>query len=406
MMSVDEWVNKGFVPPELRGILPEDPIPVPPEVEWADVEEPPPDVAAQLEREEPAPVVEAIPFLSGSAIAAPLPPLEYLIPRMGMPSGGGAPHMAAGYGFSGKTLASQVLLLCLAANRKVWGVFDGPGRPLSVGHVDAEQGEALTRKRYQRAGLGHGIDLVADVGDRLRLYCYPKTASGHRITLKRDDANWWREMMTGLDLLAVDSMAALSGGVDENSREQREALDMLGELSSDTKCRPLVIHHSTKPSVDGGRESRYSIRGSGAIYDALDSAYIFSGEKGESIKVEHVKARSHGEPTDDFALAFADVEENGDAKAGVTCTVFGVEVIAEQRDRARTKRQEESRGRAADRLLSALRGGPLDQATLKAKAGVDGSTFPIALSSLNGRIIVTDTKDGRVWKKIYRLVGS
>lgn len=395
------------IPPYLRGILPDEPEPVPPEhLDEGWTPEPPPEVAAELEREAPAVVVEALPFLSGSAIAAPLPPLAYIIPRMGMPRGPGAPHMAAGYGFSGKTLATQVMLLCLAANRKVWGSFDGPGTPLNVGHVDAEQGEALTRKRYQRAALGHGIDLVADVGDRLRLYCYPKTASGHRITLKREDANWWREMMTGLDLLAVDSLAALSNGVDENSREQREALDMLGELSSDTGCRPFCIHHSTKPSMDGGREARYSIRGSGAIYDALDSAYIFSGEKGESVKVEHVKARSHGEPTDDFALDFADVEDSGDAKAGVTCTVYGVERIAEQRDRARTKRQEETRGRAAERLLAALRDGPLDQVTLKSKAGVDGTTFPIALSSLNGRIIVTDTKEGRVWKKIYRLIGS
>ena len=150
-----------YVPPYLRGILPPEPEPAPPEhLDEGWNPEPPPEVAAELEREAPLKPTEGITFLSGAAIAAPLPPLEYIIPRMGMPSGAGAPHMAAGYGFSGKTLASQVMLVCLAANRKVWGSFDGPGRPLNVGHVDAEQGEALTRKRYQRASLGHGIDLA------------------------------------------------------------------------------------------------------------------------------------------------------------------------------------------------------------------------------------------------------
>lgn len=355
----------------------------------------------------PAPDPFALPRFVGADIARPLPKLDYLIPRLGMVSGGGAPHMIAGYGFSGKTLALQVALLCLAAGRKVWGAFDGPGRPLRVAHVDAEQGEALTLKRYQRAAHGHGIDLVADCGDRLNVFCALKLPDGSRLQLTAKHADYWRRIMDGLDLVVVDSLAALSAGTDENSRDQRAGLDLLGTISEETKCRATVIHHATKPPQMGAdRASRYSIRGSGAIYDAVDSAYVFSGEKGESVRVEHVKARSHGEPTDDFALSFSDVEHNGDAKFGVMCSVFGCEVIDEQRERLRALKDAAAAARALERVLAALRGGPLDQATLKAKARVDGVTLAAALASAQGRVIIESVKDGRSWKKMHRLGGT
>lgn len=397
-----------YVPPYLRGILPPEPEPAPPEhLDEGWNPEPPPEVAAELEREAPAAIAKLVRYTAAD-IARPLPKLDYLVPRLGLVSGGGAPHMFAGYGFSGKTLALQVLLLCLASGRKVWGAFDGPAQPIRVSHVDAEQGEALTFRRYQRAALGHGIELELDCADRLNVFVMPKLPDGSRLQLTSAHKPVWRDIMDGSGLVVIDSLAALSGAVDENSREQRAGLDLLGELSEDTKCRALVVHHATKPpnqAMAGDRGSRYSIRGSGAIYDALDGAYVFSGEKGESVKVEHVKARSHGEPTDDFALSFGDVEKNGDAKAGVTCTVYGVEVIEEQREAERRRRATLTASKASVRLREVLARGPADARTLRGLLRMSGDTFHAVVGSLGGEIVITDVKEGRAWRKIYRLAG-
>jgi hypothetical protein len=62
---------------------------------------------------------ELIALLDGPALAVPLPPLEYLVKEIGLVAGSGAPHLVAGYGFTGKTLAMQALALSLAAGRGV-----------------------------------------------------------------------------------------------------------------------------------------------------------------------------------------------------------------------------------------------------------------------------------------------
>ena len=64
-----------------------------------------------------------IALLDGPALAAPLPDVEYLVCEIGLVAGGGAPHLFAGYGFSGKTLALQAMALALAAGCPVWGAY-------------------------------------------------------------------------------------------------------------------------------------------------------------------------------------------------------------------------------------------------------------------------------------------
>ena len=90
-----------------------------------------------------------IALLDGPALAAPLPELDYLVREIGLVAGGGAPHLVAGYGFSGKTLALQALALALVTGRPVWGAYHSP-HARRVVHVDLEQGDRLTRRRYQR----------------------------------------------------------------------------------------------------------------------------------------------------------------------------------------------------------------------------------------------------------------
>jgi hypothetical protein len=153
------------------------------------------------------PTDAGIVLLCGSEIAKPLPELDYLVREVGLVAGGGAPHMVAGYGFSGKTLALQALALALAAGRPVWGSY-GVGKRRRVLHVDLEQGERLTRGRYQRLALAMGIDL-AELGESLEVAVMPAG-----LTLVPDCEARWLEIMAGRDLVIVDSLRAASVGQD------------------------------------------------------------------------------------------------------------------------------------------------------------------------------------------------
>jgi hypothetical protein len=338
-----------------------------------------------------------ITLLEGPAIAAPLPELEYLVRGIGLVAGGGAPHLLAGYGFSGKTVAAQSLALSLAAGLPVWGVH--PVAAQRVLHVDMEQGERLTRRRYQRLARAAGIDL-ASLGEALALAVMPP------VTLTEACANGWRELMAGRDLVIIDSLRAASAGQDENDSSIRSGLDMLGGLSEATSCRALVLHHARKAGPDdpGGR---YAIRGSSAIFDGVDSAYLFGSAKGEPVHVEQVKARSHGEPVADFALVISDVEGDGDPKAGLRVQVHGVELVAERRAaRAETARKDQAR-RDAEAVRTALAKHPgLGTTALRGTTGLSGDRCAAALASLGPLVDVREDVQGKARTKRHYLRGG
>jgi hypothetical protein len=327
-----------------------------------------------------------ITLLNGAAIAAPLPELEYLVRDIGLVAGGSAPHLLAGYGFSGKTVAAQSLALSLAAGRPVWGMHSVDAR--RVLHVDMEQGERLTRRRYQRLARATGVDLES-LGGALALAVMPP------LTLTQACANRWGELMAGRDLVIIDSLRAASAGQDENDSSIRSGLDMLGILSEATSCRALVLHHARKAGPDdpGGR---YAIRGSSAIFDGVDSAYLFGSAKGEPVHVEQVKARSHGEPVADFALVISDVECDGDPKAGLRVQVHGVELVADRRAaRAETARKDQAR-RDAEAVRAALAKQPgLGTTALRGTTGLSGDRYAAALASLGPLVEVQEEVRGK-----------
>ena len=325
-----------------------------------------------------------IPILTGAELAEPLPELEYLVREIGLVAGGGAPHLIAGFGFSGKTVAAQSLALSLASGSRIWGAYGGQRR--RVLHVDMEQGERLTRRRYQRIALALGIDLP-ELGDDISVVVMPS------LTLKPEHAIEWRDLMAGRDLVIIDSFRAATGGQDENSSEIRSGLDMLGQLSEYTKCRAMPIHHARKQGPDdpGGK---YAIRGSGAIFDGADGVYMFTANKGEPVKVEHVKARSHGEPVEDFAIVVSDVEQDGDPKAGLRVQVHGVELVQEKRDAsaAAARKARSARDSATIRACLTKRPGAAYM-ELRGLAGLSGDRLGAAIAYM------ADELDRRVEKR-------
>lgn len=334
-----------------------------------------------------APPLSSIALLDGPALAAPLPEIGYLVREIGLVAGGGAPHLVAGYGFSGKTLALQALAIALAAGRPAWSAYHVRD-PRRVVHVDLEQGDRLTRRRYQRLALPAGVDL-ASLGDALVVAVMPP------LTLSVACERQWREIMQGRDLAIVDSLRAATGGQDENSSEIRAGLDMLGHVSESTGCRALVIHHARKPTEDAAG-GRYAIRGSSAIFDGVDGAYLFSASRGEPVHVEPVKARSHGELVEHFALVISDIEVDGDPRAGLRVEVRGGELVAERREQHAEAARGERARRDAEAVSKALARTPgLGSRELRAAAGLSGDRLAAAVVHLADRIEVRDETRGR-----------
>jgi RecA-family ATPase len=271
---------------------------------------------------EPEPDESAVQVVDAAMLARPLPELECLIREIGLVAGGGARHLVAGYGFSGKTLAMQAAGLALAAGAPVWGAY-GSGPTRRVLHVDYEQGFRLTARRYQRLAGAMGIELGA-LGNRLEVAIMPE------LRLVAGDVDRWRRVAEGRDLVIIDSLRAAAAGLDENKSEIRGCLDMLGQVGEGTGCRAVVIHHSRKPAQDapGGQ---YAIRGSSAIYDSSDSVYVFTAQRREPVSVQHVKARTYGDLCEDFALVITDVELEGERRGGLRVEVRGHELVAERR---------------------------------------------------------------------------
>jgi AAA domain len=249
--------------------------------------------------------------LGVSKIFGPLAPMDHLIGALDICSG--APSLWAGYGFSGKTAAAQSAAVSIAAGVPVWQRFKARrGRVL---HLDYEQGERLTRDRYQRIAGGLGLG-PSDLEDRLMLVSMP--------TVYLDDPDseaFIASQVEGFDLVIVDSLKAACPTLDENSSAARVPLDRLTRISEKTGTVFVVIHHSRKPSMTRGGGAKMAIRGSSALFDASGSVLIFNGEKDKPKRVSHEKARTSGICADTFQLRIEDREVGGTPRGGLVLSV-------------------------------------------------------------------------------------
>jgi hypothetical protein len=350
---------------------------------------------AALEGPEP---VEEYESLTGADLATDEPPLSYLVEALGLVDGGGPPHMIAGAGYSGKTMLAQDLLLCLASGHPVWGAY-GVGGPRRVIHVDMEQGRKLTKLRYKRLAFAKGIALEG-VGDALRVIIHPKN-------LRLTPAHWkrWRSLMDGRDAMVVDSLRVAAAGLDENSSEFRESLDMLGALSNETGCRVFPIHHLRKSQPDSEGMMQEMLRGSSAIFEALDCCLMLRKQDQEAVVVHQTKARSHGEDAPPFSIRITDVPgPNGQRKWGLRVSVAGIELVHQQREEAKRQRELAAERATIARIEASLREHPgqtADELAMRTK--LRKQAVIRVLLDFAGIIVESRASDGGRPAKTYRL---
>lgn len=246
-------------------------------------------------------------------ILAPVPPVPWVVP--GLHLAPGRPCIVAGYGASAKTLSCQAMAVAAAAGIPVWGHFE-PARALRIRHVDSEQGDGATRRRYRRLAYALGVG-HEHLGDRLQMVSFP----GIYLSGKGAEAAWKR-VADGADIIILDSLRALTPGVDENSSEMRRHLDPLTRISEATGAVFVIIHHAGKTPSDPSaakREGRQQLRGSSGIFDAAGSVFLLKGAGNEPKKMEQVKAPADAEggALDPFWLTVEDITDGSNDRAGV-----------------------------------------------------------------------------------------
>src|SRR5579862_8549323 len=251
---------------------------------------------------------------NAAAMSVVRPPPTLLVPGLGLVGGQGVPHMFAGEPSSGKTIVVQALLLALLRASQKWAGFSlGKLRRRRAVHLDFEVGEYLLDQRYQRLATGMGFQL-RELGDRLERASFP----AYRLT--PDFRDVWRRLMTDRDFLVIDSLGS-AAGFSLNARELvTEMMSMLAELSRETGCRVILIHHLRKTTLASGRHPDperaleafpNELCGSGALLANLDAGLGCIGREGEPIFVGQFRARTVGKLIPSFTLDVNDVDERG-----------------------------------------------------------------------------------------------
>lgn len=229
---------------------------------------------------EPRPIAEAgaesdvLPRVSAADLAMPLAPVEWVCERLGL-ARSGRPNLLVAPAGAGKTMSAQALALAVASGGRLFGEF--PCCHGSVLHIDLDQGQRATQRRYQRLAAGLGLDLRA----------LPLECSFFGLSLTRGDqvdtkaAQRLERSVRGVDLVIIDSLRALAPGIDENASEFGAVLGVLASITNAVGTTWLVLHHS-------GKSETGAVRGSSAIRDRAGCIWQLSGGQWKHDKVSEL----------------------------------------------------------------------------------------------------------------------
>lgn len=270
---------------------------------------------------DPSAGIELIPK---GALAAPLPAIPWVVPELYIAPG--RPTMLSGYGYSGKTVAIQDMLISIAMGIPVWGRYrvQRPGRVL---HIDHEQGRRATLLRYQRLARARGVDLQ-ELDQVLDVAVLPRS-----FRLSRPDAEDMLERACdGVTLCAIDSLHASTPGVDEIDAGISDHVSKLLSVSDRTGTAFVLVHHDGKGGKD--KDPKERARGNSAIYAACGTVLALRGSVNDdgstTVNVEMTKtgAEAAGAALQPFALKITDVlSEEGQERWGLECRQMTLEQI-------------------------------------------------------------------------------
>jgi hypothetical protein len=231
-------------------------------------------------------------------IRAPIPPINYVCEGLNIAPG--PPNLIAGYGGVGKSMITQALVVSVVTGKPLLGSM--PVRRGKALHLDWEQGTQETDTRYQRltASLFPGDkDAGGVLRDGLEIVSPPPVQLNMQGIFEV-----MASKCDGFDLCVVDSLRACCPGIDENSSDMRQPLDMLLRVSEKTGCAFLVIHHARKDNKNNSAGGNQNMRGNSAINDAARTV-IMCEARTKGFNIVSGKIRS-GRKFDPIAVVVED----------------------------------------------------------------------------------------------------
>jgi hypothetical protein len=184
---------------------------------------------------------------------------------------------------AGKTIFAQYLALAVANNLPLFGKFsiNNPEKAKRVLHIDYEQSEIQTQRRYERLAVSLGLSSFCI--DRIKL---PYKLDD--MTIAKDEMKAALiELMNGYDMVMVDSLRQ-SMQCDENSSQVSYVLELLKSLAEVTNTVMLLIHHKGKNPNSNNKDQG---RGSSAIYAGVDIVIDLDADEEGNITLKCQKNR-------------------------------------------------------------------------------------------------------------------
>ena len=223
----------------------------------------------------------------------PLPPIQWAVEGIAPI---GTVGMIAAYGSSLKSWAASDLLDASATGRPWMGMFPVL-RPGPAFLVDFESGDYEVRRRLRGIARANGSGTP-----EVRFVTMPD----HYLT-KRSFFEKLQRLAIGFRTIVIDTLSAGSPGVDQNDSKFADSLNSLKKVAVRTGAVILVLHHNRKSAKEGESDEREGVRGSGAVFNALDWC-ISLKRQGKAVQAKQIKARGAQE-VEPFTIVVEDLPD-------------------------------------------------------------------------------------------------
>ncbi|MDC3962753.1 bifunctional DNA primase/polymerase [Polyangium jinanense] len=261
---------------------------------------------------------------------------------------GARPAIVVAFSGTGKTLILQALVLACVTGRAIWGSeLLLPNGRLRVLHLDVDQGERASFKRYRKLARGMGIDWRAEVQGQLCYRAFPPMSLTDEDAEQRLLAN-----VRGYDLVIIDAFLGMIPGEDDNKATVGRFLHLMRRVAAGANVGFVIIHHTGKGGGDGSNaaiDPKRALRGSSTIRDNAGAVFLISGEKGEPKRIELTKDAedSDGEPFEPIYVEFRDIPIGDNPRAAL-------DIVAVTEDEAKERAEEEKKKQWAPTMKKAL----------------------------------------------------
>ena len=231
---------------------------------------------------------------------SPLEPIVYevggIVPRASV-------VLLAGYSSSLKSWAALAMAFAKGAGLPWFGHSPFATERGAVSYLDREAGIYELRRRLH--AIRRPLDVMPD--PLLDVCSFPPGGlfdSGFRSRLA--------DLAARRAMILLDTLAAFSGNVDQNSAQMGDGVGFCAEVASQTKTTIVLVTHDKKKGADGDAiDPRERVRGSSAIFAAAD--VVLSMHRAapiEPVDVVQTKARN-GREVDPFRVRMLDAPGGG-----------------------------------------------------------------------------------------------